>query len=68
MDNPYQFHTVKEIADILRVSDWSVYDAVRQGLLPSVRIGRKVRIEHAAFCAWVDQGGMTYEALEQQAS
>ena len=43
MDSPYQFHTVKEIADILRVSDWSIYDAVRQG-------------------------GMTYEALEQQAS
>ncbi len=45
---------------ILRVSDWSIYDAVRQGLLPSVRIGRKVRIEHEAFCAWVNQGGMTY--------
>ena len=28
----------------------------------------KVRIEHEAFCAWVNQGGMTYEALEQQAS
>ena len=68
MDKALQFYTVPEVADILRLSEWSVYDAVRQGLLPSVRIGRKVRIESEAFQAWVAGGGMSYETLEQQAS
>lgn len=68
MDKKPQFYTVREIAKILRLSDWSVYESIRQGLLPCVRIGRKVRIESQAFHAWVDGGGTSYDNLEQQAS
>ena len=68
MDKELQFYTVREIAEILRLSDWSVYECIRQGLLPSVRIGRKVRVESHAFHAWVAGGGTSYDNLEQQAS
>ena len=68
MDKEYEFYTVAEVAKLLRISDWSIYEAVRQGLLPSVRIGRKVRIEVHAFHDWVAGGGMSYDAMERQAS
>lgn len=38
------FLTAKEAAAHLRVSVWAVYDAVRAGTLPAVRIGRVIRI------------------------
>ena len=68
MDKTIDFYTVKEVAEILRLSEWSVYEAIRQKLLPSVRIGRKVRVEVEAFRAWVADGGMSYEAVDRQAS
>lgn len=68
MDKKFEFYTVAEIAKLLRLSDWSIYEAVRQGSLPSVRIGRTVRIEVQAFYDWVAAGGMSNDAMERQAS
>ena len=68
MDKKFEFYTVAEVAELLRLSDWSIYEAVRQGSLPSVRVGRTVRIEVQAFNDWVASGGMTYDAVERQAS
>lgn len=68
MDKKFEFYTVAEVAALLRLSDWSIYEAVRQGSLPCVRVGRTVRIEVQAFNDWVASGGMTYDAVERQAS
>lgn len=68
MDKKFEFYTVAEVAKLLRLSDWSIYEAVRQGGLPSVRVGRTVRIEAQAFNDWVAAGGMSEDAMERQAS
>lgn len=56
-----QFYTVPEVADIMRLSQGRVYEAIRQRLMPAVRIGRQVRIERGAFHDWVDRGGAVLE-------
>lgn len=35
--------TVEELADLLRLSTSAVYEAVRRGELPALRIGRRIR-------------------------
>lgn len=42
-----------EIAQILRVPKGRVYDLVRQGKLPAVRIGRQVRFREDSVDAWL---------------
>jgi len=39
--------TVKEVADILRVSRQTVYTMVREGKLPHFRVGNKVRFKQS---------------------
>jgi excisionase family DNA binding protein len=51
--------TVSEVAAVLRVSNGRVYDLVRCGHLPSVRLGRQVRIPADRFTDWLDGGGVT---------
>lgn len=57
-----RFFTVPEIADLLQMKRERVYEAVRLGLVPSVHIGRQIRIEEKAFLDWVQGGGQTYAA------
>ncbi len=38
------FYKVDEFANRLEVSKWAVYDAVKNGQIRAVRIGRAVRI------------------------
>ena len=40
-----KFLTVNEIAETMGLSTGRVYEAIRLGLLPAVRIGRQVRVE-----------------------
>lgn len=39
-----RFVTVAEVADLLRVSNMTVYRLVQSGQLPAVRVGRSYRI------------------------
>lgn len=39
--------TAAEVAALLRISRWAVYDMTRRGLLPALRIGRCVRYVRA---------------------
>ena len=55
-----RFLTVNELADTLGLSTDRVYEALRLGLLPGVRIGRQVRVEEQAFREWVSNGGQRY--------
>ncbi len=58
-----KFLTVNQIAEQVQLSTARVYEAIRLGLLPAVRIGRQVRIEEQAFRDWVNQGGQSYDDL-----
>ena len=63
-----KFYTVLEIAENIKLSPDRVYEAIRQGLLPSVHIGRQIRIEEQAFNEWVRQGGLRYAPGHNRAS
>lgn len=39
--------TAAEVADLLRVSRWAVYDLTRRGVLPVLRVGRCCRYVRA---------------------
>ena len=46
-----------EVAEILGVSLARAYALAREGLIPAVRLGRQVRVEHAALRKWIEDGG-----------
>ena len=60
-----RFLTVNEIAETLGMSTHRVYEVLRHGLMPAVRIGRQVRVEEQAFKEWVASGGQTYAHLDK---
>jgi len=47
----------QDVAQVLDVTESRVYDLVRQGLLPAVRLGRQIRFDPATLESWVVQGG-----------
>ncbi len=49
--------TVDQVAGLLKVSHHRVYEMVREGLLPVVRLGRQVRISEDALENWIAKGG-----------
>jgi putative molybdopterin biosynthesis protein len=51
--------TASEVAQLLRVRTARVYELIRRGLLPSVRIGRQVRVPLADLSRWIEAGGTT---------
>ena len=48
---------VSEVATRLKVSDARVYELVRSGILPGVRIGRQVRVDPKKLDEFVRSGG-----------
>jgi excisionase family DNA binding protein len=61
-----KFLTVNEIAETIGLSTGRVYETIRLGLLPAVRIGRQVRVEEQAFRDWVSNGGQSYPTLDKK--
>jgi excisionase family DNA binding protein len=55
-----QLLTASELATRLRISPARLYELVRQGLVPVVRIGRQVRFDPAAVEAWIAGGGRSF--------
>ena len=49
--------TITEVARVLRVRVPRAYQLARDGVLPTVRIGRQIRVEANALRNWVAQGG-----------
>ena len=47
--------TVKEVADILRVSNMTVYRLVKSGSLLAVRVGKNYRIKANDVQAYIDR-------------
>ena len=50
---------VEEIAEVLSVSPARVYELIRRGTLPAVRLGRTVRASRAALSRFIESGGRT---------
>ena len=46
--------TVAETAKVLRIGRNSAYQLVREGKLPSVRLGRTLRIPMAMLTSWIE--------------
>lgn len=50
--------TAEEVAQVLRISKYRVYELVRRGLIPSVRLGeRQIRFDESRLLLWIEQGG-----------
>jgi excisionase family DNA binding protein len=49
-----RFLTVAEVADVMRVSNMTVYRLVHAGELPAVRFGRSFRIPESAVRAAIE--------------
>jgi len=49
-----RFLTVAEVADMMRVSNMTVYRLVHSGELPAVRFGRSFRIPESAVAAAIE--------------
>lgn len=45
--------TAKEVAERLRLPESRIYEMVRRGLIPHLRIGRNVRFEERALEVWL---------------
>jgi len=58
--------TVKETASLLRVTPQSVYRMVRAGVVPSLHMGRQVRIDAAALERWlIERSSATGDAQQE---
>jgi len=59
--------TAVEVASILQLPKSSVYELIRLKRLPSVHIGRLVRVPEECLRAWIATGGspLTDEAKEE---
>lgn len=49
--------SVAETAELLGISRWLVEQAVSDGSLPSVRLGRRLVIPRAQLLAWLEDDG-----------
>lgn len=56
-NRPGRLLTTEEAAQRLRVPRKAVYELVRVGLLPAVRIGHRLRVPESAVLAWEQGNG-----------
>ncbi len=49
--------TAEEVAKLLRVNRKTIYDAVRAGTIPFVRVGRLIRFRRDVVLAWASGQG-----------
>lgn len=56
--------SVAETAELLGISRWLVQQAVRDGSLPSLRLGRRILIPTARLDAWLQGSTATVSAAD----
>ena len=49
--------TVKEVAELLRVSPQTLYKMLEQGRIPALRIGNQWRFDRGRVTEWIENGG-----------
>ena len=57
--------TAEEAGELLDIRKPQVYALARDGILPSVRVGRLVRFNRDILLAWIAQGGSQHPAGPQ---
>jgi len=50
---------VGEVAEVTGLSEARIYDLMRQGVLPCVRLGRQLRIDKDMLNRWIESGGQS---------
>lgn len=56
--------TAKQVAEILQVALPRVYELVRMGNLPCVRMGRQIRFHESKLMEWIEKGGSIVQKNE----
>jgi excisionase family DNA binding protein len=51
------FLQISQVSDLLEISDTTTRRLVKNGVLPSVRVGRQIRIDQRRLREWLDNGG-----------
>ncbi len=54
MDEQHEYLKVPEVASLLRVARSRAYELVAEGEIPSVRIGRSVRVSRRELERWLE--------------
>jgi excisionase family DNA binding protein len=57
---------VEEVASVLGVGRWRVYELARAGVVPHVRLGRSVRFSEDLLRAWIEAGGSGFEKTRSE--
>ena len=63
---PSPLMTARDVARVLGVRPERVYELVRRSILPSVKIGRQVRIAPAALDTYILTGGHRIDREDDQ--
>jgi excisionase family DNA binding protein len=45
------------VAELLQISETSIRRLIRQGRIPSIRVGRQIRVDEAVLEQWLRAGG-----------
>jgi excisionase family DNA binding protein len=69
MDVRYEYLTVPEVAQVLRIARSRAYELTANGTVPGVRIGRSVRVNRKELERWLEEqhyvkshcGNLTWE-------
>ena len=57
--------TPNEVRKLLKCSRGTIYEEIRKGTIPSIRLGRKILIPRHALMKWLEQeGGNTLHPQE----
>lgn len=54
--------TVPEVAAELQIPASTVYDLIRRGEIPSVRVGKRIRVPQRQLEQWVNRRDPAYDA------
>lgn len=55
MDREHEYLKVPEVAEVLRIARSRAYELVADGEIPSVRIGRSVRVNRRELDKWLKE-------------
>ncbi len=55
MDREHEYLKVPEVAKVLRIARGRAYELVAEGEIPSVRIGRSVRVSRRDLGKWLEE-------------
>ncbi len=55
MDEQHEWLKVPEVAQVLRIARSRVYELIGSGEIPSIRIGRSVRVSRKELDRWLEE-------------